>query len=76
LTCHIAIMRHLVTGVVSLGHFDNFCCWQKFGENSSAHKEGIKTMLKEISKNGEPLKKKKKKRMGSRCGSKAVKMRK
>ena len=43
-------MRHLETGVVSLGHFDNFCCWAKFGEKSSAHKEGISTMLNEISK--------------------------
>lgn len=49
LTCHIAIMQHIDSGVVSLGHFDNFCCWQRFGEESSAHKEGINTMLNEIS---------------------------
>ena len=30
-----------------LGHFDNFSCWQ-FGEETSAHKEGIKTMIEEI----------------------------
>ena len=47
LTCHIALMRHRTTGVVSVGHFDNFCCWQ-FGEESSAHRDGIKIMLKEI----------------------------
>ena len=47
LTCHIVVMRHIVTGVVSVGHFDNFCCWQ-FGEESSAHKDGINIMLEEI----------------------------
>ena len=40
-------MRHVVTGVVSVGHFDNFCCWQ-FGDDSSAHKDGINIMLEEI----------------------------
>ncbi len=40
-------MRHTVTGVVSIGHFDNFCCWQ-FGEESSAHRDGIQIMLEEI----------------------------
>ena len=48
MTCHIAVMRHRVTGVVSLGHFDNFCCWQ-FGEDSSAHRDGIDIMVHEIS---------------------------
>ena len=47
LTCHICLMRHTETGVVSIGHFDNFCCWQ-FGEESSAHKDGIQIMLEEI----------------------------
>lgn len=47
LTCHIAVMRHVITGVVSVGHFDNFCCWQ-YGQDSSAHKDGIKLMLEEI----------------------------
>ena len=47
LTCHIVVMRHIVTGVVSVGHFDNFCCWQ-YGEDSSAHKDGINIMLEEI----------------------------
>ena len=49
LTCHICLMRHTETGVVSIGHFDNFCCWQ-FGEESSAHKDGIQIMLEEIGK--------------------------
>ena len=49
MTCHIAVMRHSVTGVVSIGHFDNFCCWQ-FGQESSAHKDGINIMLEEIGK--------------------------
>ena len=40
-------MRHIITGVVSLGHFDNFCCWQ-YGQDSSAHKDGIGIMLDEI----------------------------
>ena len=42
-------MRHIVTGVASVGHFDNFCCWQ-FGDDSSAHKDGINIMLEEIGK--------------------------
>lgn len=48
MTCHIVVMRHVDSGVVSLGHFDNFCCWQ-FGENSSAHRDGLDIMVKEIS---------------------------
>ena len=48
MTCHIAVMRHRISGVVSIGHFDNFCCWQ-FGENSSAHRDGLDIMVKEIS---------------------------
>ena len=51
LTCHIVVMRHVVTGVVSVGHFDNFCCWQ-FGDDSSAHKDGINIMLEEIGNYG------------------------
>ena len=47
LTCHIVVMRHLITGVVSVGYFDNFCCWQ-FGDDSSAHRDGINSMLEEI----------------------------
>lgn len=47
MTCHIVVMRHRVSGVVSLGHFDNFCCWQ-FGEDSSAHRDGLEIMVKEI----------------------------
>ena len=47
LTCHIVVMRHIITGVVSVGHFDNFCCWQ-FGDDSSAHRDGINIMLEEI----------------------------
>ena len=47
LTCHICLMRHVTTGVGSIGHFDNFCCWQ-FGDDSSAHKDGIQVMLDEI----------------------------
>ena len=43
LTCHICVMRHVETGVASIGHFDNFCCWQ-LGEESSAHKDGIQTV--------------------------------
>ena len=39
-------MRHTESGVASLGHFDNFSCWQ-FGE-SSPHKEGLQTMIDEI----------------------------
>ena len=49
MTCHIAVMRHVTTGVASIGHFDNFCCWQ-FGEESSAHRDGIAIMLDEIRK--------------------------
>lgn len=48
MTCHIAVMRHRISGVVSIGHFDNFCCWQ-FGENSSAHRDGLDIMVREIS---------------------------
>lgn len=40
-------MKHIITGVVSVGHFDNFCCWQ-YGQDSSAHKDGINIMLDEI----------------------------
>jgi len=47
MTCQIVIMRHTESHVASLGHFDNFSCWQ-FGEESSAHKEGIRTMIDEI----------------------------
>lgn len=47
LTCHICLMRHVKSGVGSIGHFDNFCCWQ-FGEESSAHRDGIELMLDEI----------------------------
>nr|ACO10559.1 N-terminal asparagine amidohydrolase [Caligus rogercresseyi] len=47
MTCHILVMRHQISGVVSMGHFDNFCCWQ-FGEESSAHREGLDIMLHEI----------------------------
>jgi len=47
MTCHIVIMRHTESHVCSLGHFDNFSCWQ-FGDESSAHKEGIRTMIDEI----------------------------
>ena len=47
MTCHIVVMRHRISGVVSLGHFDNFCCWQ-FGEDSSAHRDGLEIMVKEI----------------------------
>jgi len=46
MTCHAVFMRHTVSRVCSLGHFDNFSCWQ-FGEDSS-HKEGLKTMIDEI----------------------------
>ena len=47
MTCHIVVMRHTESNVASLGHFDNFSCWQ-FGEESSAHKEGLKVMMDEI----------------------------
>ena len=33
--------------MASIGHFDNFSCWQ-FGDESSAHKEGLKVMMEEI----------------------------
>ena len=45
-TCQIVVMKHTESGVASLGHFDNFSCWQ-FGE-SSPHKEGLQTMIDEI----------------------------
>ena len=47
MTCHIVLMRHTETNVASIGHFDNFSCWQ-FGDESSAHKEGLKVMMEEI----------------------------
>jgi len=47
MTCHVVILRHTESHVASLGHFDNFSCWQ-FGEENSAHKEGIRTMIEEI----------------------------
>jgi len=47
MTCHIVVMRHSITKVVSLGHFDNFCCWQ-FGEDSSAHRDGIDVRIHQI----------------------------
>ena len=47
MTCHIVVMRHRQSGVVSLGHFDNFCCWQ-FGEDGSAHRDGLDIMIQEI----------------------------
>lgn len=47
MTCHIVVMRHRITGVVSLGHFDNFCCWQ-LGEDGSAHRDGLNIMVEEI----------------------------
>ena len=47
MTCHIVLMRHSITKVVSLGHFDNFCCWQ-FGEDSSAHRDGIDVRIHQI----------------------------
>jgi len=47
MTCHIVVMKHTESGVASIGHFDNFCCWQ-FGEDGSAHKEGLKVMMDEI----------------------------
>ena len=47
MTCHIVVMRHRVTGVVSLGHFDNFCCWQ-LGEDGSAHRDGLNVMVEEM----------------------------
>ena len=46
MTCQIVVMRHTESGVASLGHFDNFSCWQ-FGD-SSPHKEGLQTMIDEI----------------------------
>jgi len=47
MTCHIVVMKHSESGVASIGHFDNFSCWQ-FGEEGSAHKEGLKVMMEEI----------------------------
>ena len=47
MTCHIVVMRHTESNVASIGHFDNFSCWQ-FGEESNAHKEGLKVMMEEI----------------------------
>jgi len=47
MTCHIVMMRHTESEVASIGHFDNFSCWQ-FGAESDAHKEGLKTMMEEI----------------------------
>ena len=47
MTCHIVVMRHTESNVASIGHFDNFSCWQ-FGDESSAHKEGLKVMMEEI----------------------------
>ena len=47
MTCHIVLMRHTESNVASIGHFDNFSCWQ-FGDESSAHKEGLKVMMEEI----------------------------
>merc|ERR1719348_2133766 len=41
------MMRHTESNVASIGHFDNFSCWQ-FGAESDAHKEGLKTMIEEI----------------------------
>eukprot|EP00092_Neocalanus_flemingeri_P010107 GFUD01010891.1.p1 GENE.GFUD01010891.1~~GFUD01010891.1.p1 ORF type:complete len:361 (+),score=104.28 GFUD01010891.1:33-1115(+) len=47
LTCQIVLMRHTESRVASIGHFDNFSCWQ-FGDEASAHKEGLKVMMEEI----------------------------
>ena len=47
MTCHIVVMRHTESYVASIGHFDNFSCWQ-FGDESSAHKEGLRVMMEEI----------------------------
>ena len=47
MTCHIVVMRHTESNVASIGHFDNFSCWQ-FGDESSAHKEGLRVMMEEI----------------------------
>ena len=40
-------MRHTESNVASVGHFDNFSCWQ-FGEEGSAHKQGLRVMMGEI----------------------------
>ena len=40
-------MRHTESNVASVGHFDNFSCWQ-FGEEGSAHKQGLRVMMEEI----------------------------
>ena len=47
MTCQIVLMRHTESNVASIGHFDNFSCWQ-FGDEASAHKEGLKVMMEEI----------------------------
>jgi len=46
-SCNIVVMRHTASKVASLGHFDNFSCWQ-FGEECSAHRQGLKVMMEEI----------------------------
>jgi len=46
MTCHIVMMKHTESRVCSIGHFDNFSCWQ-FGDQSS-HQAGLKTMIDEI----------------------------
>ena len=40
-------MKNTRSKVASLGHFDNFTCWQ-LGEESNAHTEGLKVMVDEI----------------------------
>jgi len=47
MTCQIVIMKHTESRVASIGHFDNHTCWQ-YGEENTAHKDGIKTMIYEI----------------------------
>lgn len=46
-SCNIVVMRHTESYVASVGHFDNFSCWQ-FGEEGSAHKQGLRVMMEEI----------------------------
>ena len=46
-SCNIVVMRHTESNVASVGHFDNFSCWQ-FGEEGSAHKQGLRVMMEEI----------------------------
>ena len=46
-SCNIVVMRHTESNVVSVGHFDSFSCWQ-FGEEGSAHKQGLRVMMEEI----------------------------